>query len=55
MKFGVPEGYAKILAEKDTNIKNGGEEHLNDTVEKVTGKPPKTFREFAEEKKAVWQ
>ncbi|KAL8928266.1 MAG: hypothetical protein Q9208_001976 [Pyrenodesmia sp. 3 TL-2023] len=54
-KFGVPEEYAKILAEKDTNIKNGGEEHLNDTVEKVTGKPPKTFREFAEENKAVWE
>lgn len=54
-RFGVPEGYAKVLAEKDTNIKNGEEEHLNDTVEEVTGQSPKTFREFAEEKKEVWQ
>ncbi|KAL8645027.1 MAG: hypothetical protein Q9210_006943 [Variospora velana] len=52
--LGVPEEYAKFLAGKDTKIKQGGEEYLNDTVEKVTGRPPKTFREFAEEKKGVW-
>lgn len=55
MKFGVPKDFAKFLASKDTNIKNGGEEIRNDTVQNLTGKPPKTFREFAEENKGLWQ
>lgn len=50
----MPEGYATVLAGLETNIKQGEEEYLNDTVEKVTGRPPKSFREFAEEKKGVW-
>ncbi|KAI4277570.1 MAG: hypothetical protein L6R35_006143 [Caloplaca aegaea] len=52
--FGLPEEYAKLLAGMDTKIKQGGEEYLNDTVETVTGRPPKTFREFAKAKKGVW-
>ncbi|KAL8983240.1 MAG: hypothetical protein Q9177_005030, partial [Variospora cf. flavescens] len=52
--FGLPEEYAKLLARMDTKIKQGGEEYLNDTVETVTGRPPKTFGEFAKEKKGVW-
>ncbi|KAI4202892.1 MAG: hypothetical protein LQ350_002263 [Teloschistes chrysophthalmus] len=54
VRIGLNEGYAKLLAGLDTRIKEGAEEKHNDVVEKVTGRKPKTFREFAEEKKLVW-
>lgn len=38
----------------DIGINHGGEEKANDVVLSVTGKKPRTFREFAEENKAVW-
>ena len=46
---GIPEGYARPLAMMDTMIANGGEDRLNDVVQKMTGRPPKTFRKFAEQ------
>ena len=54
--FGVPEDYARVLAELDTNIKKGKEEISNDTVLKVTGIAPKTFADFVEEcvRNGVW-
>jgi hypothetical protein len=48
---GIPEVYSKPLAAMDTSISKGSEERLSDDVQKVTGRPPKTFRQFAEEKK----
>ena len=30
------------------------EERMNDVVEKVTGRPPKTFDAFVQENKSVW-
>lgn len=53
--FGVPQGYADVLASLDTVIKNGGEDRLNDVVFSVTGKKPRSFEEFVEKNKAVWQ
>lgn len=38
----------------DIPIKNGSEEKLNDVVLRVTGRNPKTFKEFARENKSVW-
>ncbi|KAL9576400.1 MAG: hypothetical protein Q9212_007128, partial [Teloschistes hypoglaucus] len=52
--IGLNEGYAKLLAGLDARIKEGTEERQNNEIEKVTGRKPKTFREFAEEKKLVW-
>lgn len=46
--FGVPENYAWMLAKMDLEIKTGAEDRLNDTVLKVTGRPPITFGAFAE-------
>lgn len=54
VSIGLNEGYAKILAGLDTSIKEGIEEKHNDIVEKVTGRKPKTFKVFVEEKKLVW-
>ncbi|ETS75214.1 hypothetical protein PFICI_13698 [Pestalotiopsis fici W106-1] len=53
--FSVPEKYADVLASLDTNIKNGGEDRLNDVVLSVTGEEPRTFEDFVEKNKAVWQ
>lgn len=51
---GIGEEYAKVLAGMDIPIKNGSEEKLNDVVMRVTGKKPKSFREFAEGNKSIW-
>ena len=51
---GVPDHTAGMLAELDIGIKNGMENRLNDTVLKVTGRPPMTYREFAEKNKDAW-
>ena len=55
MANGIPEEYAKVLAALDIAIKNGAEDHTSDVVLALTGKKPKTFREFAEASKAAWQ
>ena len=52
--MGVPAHTANMLGELDTGIKNGMEDRLNDTVLKVTGSSPMTFREFAEKNKDAW-
>ncbi|KAH6657721.1 agroclavine dehydrogenase [Truncatella angustata] len=54
-KFGMPAQYASILAAMDTIIKHGGEDRLDDTVLTVTGKKPRSFREFVDENKVIWQ
>jgi len=52
----MPEDYAKMLAELETVIKNGGEERLNDVVLNVTGREPKRLEDFVDEcaKKGIW-
>ncbi|EPE36143.1 NAD(P)-binding Rossmann-fold containing protein [Glarea lozoyensis ATCC 20868] len=56
MKYGVEEAFATMLASLDTYVSQGWEANLNDVVEKVTGKKPKTFEAFVEEcaEKGVW-
>lgn len=54
VKSGLPEEYAQVLAAMDIDIKNGSEENTNDVVLSVTGRKPKTFREFAVENKSIW-
>jgi hypothetical protein len=51
---GLSENHAAALASLEGAIKNGAEERLNDTVLKVTGKPPRTFRDYAETSKSDW-
>jgi uncharacterized protein YbjT (DUF2867 family) len=45
---GVPAAYAALLAALDTDIAAGAEDRVTDTVERVTGRPARGFREFAE-------
>jgi festuclavine dehydrogenase len=51
---GLSEDQAKSLASLEGVIKEGGEERLNDVVLKITGQPPRTFREYAEASKSEW-
>jgi festuclavine dehydrogenase len=44
--WGLPDNYARILAQLDTAIRNKEEERINDIVLRVTGREPKTFEEF---------
>ena len=51
----VPPPFADMLAGLDAAIAGGIEDRLNDQVAKVTGRPPKSFRAWAEENRAVLQ
>lgn len=56
MKQFMPADYAKMLAALDTAIKEGKENRLNDTVLKVTGRPPKKLEVYLGEcmARGVW-
>ena len=56
VNFGIPEDYAKMLAELDTAIKNGEEERLNSVILDVVGHPPTRFEDFVDRcvKSGVW-
>ena len=43
---GVPHDYARVLAEMDEEIAGGSEERITTTVRDVTGRAPRSFRDF---------
>ncbi|EXU61780.1 oxidoreductase [Streptomyces sp. PRh5] len=45
---GLPPEFAAFLAGLDADIRHGAEDRTTDTVERVTGRPPRSFRAFAE-------
>lgn len=51
---GLSGHFARFLTDLETAASTGFETHLNDDVEKVTGRPPKSFDVFALENRAVW-
>ncbi|KAL9609667.1 MAG: hypothetical protein Q9167_005576 [Letrouitia subvulpina] len=55
IKAGMPESYAKMLSNLDTQVSNGLQNKLNDVVEVLTGRPPKSFKTFVVENKSVWE
>lgn len=55
VSHGVPDHYAKFLTSLEVSAADGGQEITNDVVEKVTGRRPKNFDTFTQEKKAAWQ
>lgn len=46
---GMPERYAQLLVALDVEIRNGAEDRVTDTVERITGRPPRSFEAFARE------
>jgi ergot alkaloid biosynthesis protein len=45
-EHGLPADYARFLAGLDTAIANGAEDRTTGTVADVTGRPPRSFRDF---------
>jgi uncharacterized protein YbjT (DUF2867 family) len=45
---GVPADFAKVLAAMDVAISGGTEDRVTDTVERITGRPSRSFRAFVE-------
>jgi len=52
--FGIPAGYAALLAGLDEGIKSGAEDRVTSTVLDVTGRPPKSLSDFARDDAASW-
>ncbi|KAA6223622.1 NAD-dependent epimerase/dehydratase family protein [Streptomyces albofaciens JCM 4342] len=48
----VPADFAALLADLDRSIAEGAEDRVTDTVERMTGRPPRSFARFAEEELA---
>ncbi|WP_307250418.1 ergot alkaloid biosynthesis protein [Croceifilum oryzae] len=52
---GMPEDYASILANMEEGIRKGLENRVTDTVERVTGRAPRSLRDFVEANSNVWR
>ncbi|WNG57724.1 NAD(P)H-binding protein [Archangium gephyra] len=55
MGAGIPEQYARLLAGLDESIRQGREARVTDTVSRVTGRPPRSFEDFAREHASFWR
>ncbi|PPJ55272.1 hypothetical protein CBER1_04305 [Cercospora berteroae] len=51
---GVPEDFAAMLGDIDEKVAKGHHWEKTDVVEKVTGRPPRTFKDFVIENKIVF-
>jgi ergot alkaloid biosynthesis protein len=52
---GMDPTYATLLAAMDTAIAAGSEDRTTDTVERVTGRAPRSFRAFAQSAVEAWR
>jgi len=53
-KSGLPQHYARLLASLDIAIANGSEARLTAEVERITGRKPNSFQEFAQRARPAW-
>ncbi|OPF71524.1 ergot alkaloid biosynthesis protein [Streptomyces antioxidans] len=51
---GLPPEFAALLAGLDEDIRHGTEDRTTDTVERITGRAPRSFRAFAEAHRAAF-
>ncbi|MDA0563785.1 NAD(P)H-binding protein [Streptomonospora sp. S1-112] len=51
---GMPEPFAAALVGVDTAIAEGREDRVTDTVHRLTGRPPRPFRDFASAHRTEW-
>jgi uncharacterized protein YbjT (DUF2867 family) len=51
---GIPPEYGVVLRQLTETIASGNGARPNDSVERITGKPARTFRDFAWENSAAW-
>ncbi|WP_223637687.1 NmrA family NAD(P)-binding protein [Corallococcus sp. EGB] len=52
---GMPEAYARFLTMLDMRIRDGAEDRVTDTVQRVTGRPARDFESFARARLDVWR
>ncbi|AQW48166.1 NAD(P)H-binding protein [Streptomyces violaceusniger] len=52
--IGIPPEFAAVLAGLDEDIRHGAEDRTTDTVQRVTGRAPRSFRAFAEAHRAAF-
>lgn len=51
---GIPERFAELLAGMDRDIARGSEDRVSDAVHRVTGRPPRSFADFAAAHADAW-
>lgn len=51
---GIPPEFAAVLAGLDEDIRGGAEDRTTDTVRRITGREPRSFRDFAKAHRAAW-
>jgi predicted phage-related endonuclease len=54
VQAGVSDYFAKFITRLELMASNDFEKATGDVVQRLTGHPPKSFKEFAEENKSVW-
>lgn len=52
---GMPAGFAEMLAGLEDALREGAEDRVTDTVERVTGRPPRSFEAWAQAHAAAWR
>jgi uncharacterized protein YbjT (DUF2867 family) len=55
LETGMPEWHVEVQLEFNTALREGNASTVTDTVEAVTGKPPRTFEQFAREHAALFR
>ncbi|WP_195258076.1 NmrA family NAD(P)-binding protein [Bacillus paralicheniformis] len=55
IKAGLSPDYAGFMSDLDEKIKNGKENRITDTVERITGKKPRSLADFANEHAGRWR
>jgi uncharacterized protein YbjT (DUF2867 family) len=55
MDAGISEPYARLLAGLEESIRQGTEARVTDTVSRVTGRPPRSFEDFARAHASFWK
>src|ERR687887_176533 len=55
LETGMPEWYVEVQMDFHAALREGGASIVTDTVESVTGKPPRSFEQFAHEHAALFR
>jgi hypothetical protein len=49
IEHGIPADFAAMLTALDDDIRAGAEDRVTDTVERITGRPARTFAAFVDQ------
>lgn len=54
-RSGIPHAFAEILASLEDGLRDGAEDRTTDTVQRVTGRPPRSLDAWARSNAGVWR